>query len=148
PKDMSNPYADYTVQQLYDFLSRYQLTRDPGAQYEYSNIGVGLLGHVLSLVAGQSYEQLQRERIWAPLGMRNTSITMTPWMKAHLTPGHDEQGHVVANWDMPTLAGAGAIRSTSNDMLKFVDANLHPERGALQSAMAFAQEERAQAGEM
>jgi serine-type D-Ala-D-Ala carboxypeptidase/endopeptidase len=34
----------------------------------------------------------------------------------------------VPNWDLPTLAGAGAIRSTANDMLKFVDANLHPER--------------------
>ena len=53
PKDNSNPYADYSVEQLYQFLSGYQLTRDIGAQYEYSNLGVGLLGHVLTLRAGK-----------------------------------------------------------------------------------------------
>jgi CubicO group peptidase (beta-lactamase class C family) len=146
PADATNPYADYTVQQMYDFLSSYQLTRDPGEKFEYSNLGVGLLGHVLSLVAGKSYEELARERIWGPLGMTHTSITFTPWMKTHLALGHDEQGRVAANWDLPTLAGAGAIRSTTEDMLKFADANLHPERGPLQRAMAFAQQERAPAG--
>ena len=61
-KDPSNPYVDYTVQQMYDFLSGYTLTRDIGAQYEYSNLGVGLLGHVLALRAGMSYEALVRWR--------------------------------------------------------------------------------------
>ena len=146
PADVSNPYADYTVQQMYDFLSGYQLTRDPGAEFEYSNLGVGLLGHALSRATGMSYEELERQRVWAPLGMTNTAIMLTPWMKSHLALGHDEQGKVVPNWDLPTLAGAGAIRSTTNDMLKFLDANLHPERGALQRAMAFAQKDRAPAG--
>lgn len=148
PADVTNPYADYTVQQMYDFLSSYELPRDPGAMFEYSNLGVGLLGHLLSRATGMSYEELERTRVWAPLGMTNTSITLTPWMKSHLALGHDEQGHVVPNWDLPTLAGAGAIRSTTNDMLKFLDANLHPERGALQRAMAFAQKDRAPAGNM
>ena len=148
PADPTNPYADYTVQQMYDFLSGYQLKRDPGAEFEYSNLGVGLLGHVLSRATGMSYEELERQRVWAPLGMTNTAITLTPWMKSHLALGHDEQGHVAANWDLPTLAGAGAIRSTTNDMIKFLDANLHPERGALQRAMAFAHQERAPAGNM
>ena len=80
---------------------------------------------------GKSYETLARERMLRPLGMTHTSITLTPWMRDHFARGHDEQGHVVANWDIPTFAGAGAIRSTALDMLKFVDANLHPERGPL-----------------
>ena len=142
PKDPSNPYADYTVQQMYDFISSYQLTRDPGEKFEYSNLGVGLLGHTLSLITGQSYEQMERTRVWAPLGMTGTAITLTPWMREHLALGHDEAGNVAANWDLPTLAGAGAIRSTTIDMLKFVDANLHPERGALERAMAVAHQER------
>src|SRR3569833_173742 len=58
PADPKNPYADYTVKQMYDFLSSYQLPRDPGAKYEYSNLGVGLLGHALTLRAKQSYEQM------------------------------------------------------------------------------------------
>jgi len=148
PANPANPYADYTVQQMYDFLSGYQLTRDPGALFEYSNLGVGLLGHVLSRATGQPYEEMERQRVWVPLGMTNTAITLTPWMKSHLALGHGDNGQVVANWDLPTLAGAGAIRSTTNDMLKFLDANLHPERGPLQRAMAFAHEERAPAGNM
>ncbi|HEY7236096.1 MAG TPA: serine hydrolase [Gemmatimonadaceae bacterium] len=148
PADQANPYADYSVQQMYDFLSSYQLTRDPGAQFEYSNLGVGLLGHTLSLATGMSYEQLERARVWTPLGMTHTGIVLSPWMKAHLALGHDDKGHVVPNWDIPTLAGAGAIRSTTNDMLEFLEANLHPERAALERAMAFAHEERAPAGNM
>jgi D-alanyl-D-alanine-carboxypeptidase/D-alanyl-D-alanine-endopeptidase len=149
PKDPKNPYADYGIEQLYAFLSGYSLTRDPGAQYEYSNLGVGLLGHVLTLIEGRSYEQMERERVWQPLGMTSTAVTLTPSMKAHLALGHDEKGDVTPNWDLDALAGAGAIRSTTIDMLKFAAANVHPERGPLGAAMAFAQLERAPvAGQM
>ncbi len=146
PKDLNNPYADYTVQQLWDFLSHYTLPRDPGAEFEYSNLGVGLLGQALSRATGESYEAMERRMVWQPLGMTHTAITFTPWMKQHLAIGHDASGKVTANWDLPTLAGAGAIRSTTDDMLKFLAANLHPERGPLERAMAFAHEERAPTG--
>ena len=146
PKDPANPYADYTEQQMYEFVSGYELPRDPGATFEYSNLGVGLLGHALSRAVGSSYEEMERKRVWEPLGMTHTAITFTPWMKQHLALGHDEKGDLAANWDLPTFAGAGAIRSTTEDMLKFASANLHPERGKLQEAMAFAHEERAAAG--
>jgi CubicO group peptidase (beta-lactamase class C family) len=67
-------------------------------------------------------------------------------MRDHLVLGHDPQGKVVANWDLPTLAGAGALRPTALDMLKFVDAYIHPARSPLGRAMAVAQRERAPAG--
>ncbi len=146
PEDPANPYADYTVQQMYDFLSHDTLTRDPGAQFEYSNLGVGLLGHVLSRFEGTSYADMERRMVWQPLGMDHTAITFTPWMKQHLALGHDAQGAVTPNWDIPTLAGAGAIRSTTNDMLRFLAANVRPDSSALGRAMAFAHEERAPAG--
>ena len=136
PKDPGNPYADYTVAQLYQFLSSYQLTRDPGAQYEYSNLGGGLLGHVLALRAGMSYEALVRSRICDPLGMNDTRITLTPEMKARMAVGHNQQLESVENWDLPTLAGAGALRSTANDMLTFLAANLGYVKSPLAPAMA------------
>ena len=135
PKDPTNPYADYTPQQLYEFLSSYQLTRDPGEKYEYSNLGVGLLGHALSLRAGKDYETLVRERIFKPLKMDSTSITFTPAMKARLAAGHDPRLKPAANWDIATLTGAGAIRSTANDMLKFLSAWLGYTESPLASAM-------------
>jgi len=124
PRDSMNPYADYSVQQLYAFLSGYQLTRDIGATYEYSNLGVGLLGHALALKAGTSYEQLVTRRVLIPLQMKETAITLTPALRARLALGHGGDGSVVPNWDLPTLAGAGALRSTASDLLTFLVANL------------------------
>ena len=58
PEDYNNPYADYTVALLYDYISNYELRRDIGSQYEYSNFGMGLLGHILELHTGETYENL------------------------------------------------------------------------------------------
>jgi CubicO group peptidase (beta-lactamase class C family) len=124
PRDSMNPYADYSVPQMYAFLSGYQLPRDVGATYEYSNLGMGLLGHALAFKAGTSYERLVTSRILAPLELNETAITLTPALRARLAPGHDGEGKVVPNWDLPTLAGAGALRSTAADLLAFLVANL------------------------
>jgi D-alanyl-D-alanine-carboxypeptidase/D-alanyl-D-alanine-endopeptidase len=132
PKDANNPYADYTVANLYAFLSSYPLPRDAGSGFEYSNLGDGLLGHVLALRAGTDYETLVRTRITDPLGMKSTAITLSPDQQARLAPGHDAQLKRAANWDFPTLPGAGALRSTVNDMLTFLGANL----GYVQSPLA------------
>ena len=137
PKDQSNPYADYTVEQLYQFLSGYQLTRDIGSQYEYSNLGVGLLGHALTLRARMDYESMLRSRILDPLGMTSTRVTLTPEMKAHLALGHGPSMSVVSNWDLgPAFAGAGALRSSANDILTFLGANLGYTKTQLATAMA------------
>jgi len=142
PADMSNPYADYSVKQLYDFLASYSLPRDIGSQYEYSNLGMGLLGHVLALRAGKSYEELVKERVLAPLGMHDSGIHLTPAMQAHVAQGFDATGAPMHLWDLPTLAGAGGLRSTANDMLKFLAANLDSSSVPLGAAMAMARAPR------
>ncbi len=78
PRDFTNPYADYSIDQLGAFLGSYKLLRDPGESFEYSNLGVGLLGHLLANKAGTSYEALVTQRLLAPLGMTSTAITLTP----------------------------------------------------------------------
>jgi CubicO group peptidase (beta-lactamase class C family) len=121
PKDPANPYADYTVAQLYQFVSNFAPRYYPGSQYEYANLGFGLLGHVLALRAGRSYEELVVSRICAPLGLDDTRITLTAEMRERLAQGHDASLHDVPAWDIPTLAGAGALHSTANDLMRFVD---------------------------
>jgi CubicO group peptidase (beta-lactamase class C family) len=135
PSNPANPYADYTVVQMFDFLGRYQLSRDVGAEFEYSNLGVALLGQALSRRAGKPYEALVRQRILEPLRMDHTGIALTPWMVEHLAKGHTGFGEVTSNWDIPSFAGAGALRSTMNDMLKFGRANLTPDGSHLQRVM-------------
>ena len=135
PKDPGNPYADYTVAQLYAFLSSYTLPRDIGSQYEYSNLGGGLLGHVLALRAGTDYATLVRQRITGPLGMNSTTIALTPEEKARLAIGHDANLARTSNWDIPTLAGAGALRSDADDILTFLSAELGSVKTPLAPAM-------------
>jgi serine-type D-Ala-D-Ala carboxypeptidase/endopeptidase len=134
--DPANPYATYTEKQLYEFLSGYQLTRDIGSKYDYSNLGAGLLGNALSHRAGTDYETLVRTRIIAPLGMKSTVITLSDALKQRLAPGHDVSGTRVSNWDLGALAGAGAIRSTANDLLEFLAAELGYTKSPLAPAMA------------
>ncbi|NJM57565.1 MAG: serine hydrolase [Synechococcales cyanobacterium RU_4_20] len=124
PEDIQNPYADYSIEQLYDFLDRYQLTRKMGSSYEYSNLGAGLLGHLLSRQTGKDYETLISDQITQPLQMQDTRIQLTSSQQTRFATGHNQLGQSVAYWDLPTLAGAGALRSTVNDLLKFLAANL------------------------
>src|SRR6266508_973596 len=136
PKDASNPYADYSFEDLYAFISGYELRRDIGVQYEYSNLGGGLLGHAVTLSAKTDYESLVRSRITGPLGMTSTAITLSPELKVRLAVGHSPTLQPVANWDLPALAGAGALRSSTNDMLTFLAANLGYTPTPLAGAMA------------
>jgi serine-type D-Ala-D-Ala carboxypeptidase/endopeptidase len=132
-----NPYADYTPALLHAFLSGYRLTREIGAQFEYSNLGVGLLGHALSLRADMSYEAMVQTRLLRPLGMTSTGLTFTPEMKVRLAKGHGGANFApVANWDFDALAGAGALRSSANDLLTFLAANLGYVKTPLAAAMA------------
>jgi D-alanyl-D-alanine-carboxypeptidase/D-alanyl-D-alanine-endopeptidase len=141
-----NPYAAYDAKQLYEFLSDYKLPRDIGAKYEYSNIGFGLLGHLLTLRAGTNYEALLLRRVCQPLGMNDTFITFTPERKARLAPGHSTTGKPVSNWDFSCLAGCGAVRSTANDMLRFLAAGMGLKRSPLADELEKMQAPRHDAG--
>ncbi|MDB5816123.1 MAG: ampH [Rhodocyclales bacterium] len=146
PADPYNPYVDDSVERMYAFLSSYSLPRDVGATFEYSNFGFGLLGHILALRAGTDYETLVRERITKPLGMSSTSIALSPVLKARLAQGYGPSLFPTKNWDFPALPGAGALRSTANDMLKFVAANLDSSAAPLSAAMQEAHVPRHEAG--
>ena len=135
-KDVANPYADYSADKLYAFLKSYQLPRDPGEKWEYSNLATGLLGHLLSLRAGKDYETLVVSRIAAPLGMASTRITLTPEMKERMASGYNASLQPAPLWDFQALAGAGALRSTANDLVTFLAANLGYKKSALQPALA------------
>jgi D-alanyl-D-alanine-carboxypeptidase/D-alanyl-D-alanine-endopeptidase len=122
---------------MYEFLSRYTLTRDIGAQYEYSNFGTGLLGHILTLRADTDYENLVRTQICQPLGMDSTCITLSPAMKARLATGHNAFLRPVPiwNWGRTGMEGAGSLRSTANDLLKFIAANVGLKKTPLTAIM-------------
>jgi len=142
PPDTLNPYAAYTTEQLYRFLSRYQLPRDIGADFEYSNTGFGLLGHALARRAGVDYEALVTQRITNPLGMSSTAITLSPELAGRMASGHNSDLQPVPNWDLPAFAGAGALRSSANDLLNLLAMALSTETSPLTDAIAAASVKR------
>ena len=134
-KDPDNKYAGYSVDLLYQFLSSYTLPRDIGSQYEYSNVGYGLLGLALSHRAGRSYAELVRGRITAPLHLPDTRLDLSPSMKRRLATGYNADLQPVPHWDMGALESAGSLRSTANDLLSFTAAFLGEPPTALSPAM-------------
>jgi len=148
PANPNNPFADYTVDQMYEFISNYQAIRTVGSEYEYSNLAQGLLGHLLTMNKNSTYEELMVQTIAKPLYMNDTRIELTKRMKENLALGHSG-GKVVENWDIPTLAGAGALRSSTSDMAKFISANLGYGNTSLLEAMELSHQIRHdKAGEM
>jgi serine-type D-Ala-D-Ala carboxypeptidase/endopeptidase len=135
PKDPANPYIDYTEEQLYTFLTSYELTRAVGVKFVYSNLGFGLLGQGLARRAGTDYETLVETRICEPLGMKSTRITLTPEMEHRFAAGHSADLVTVSRWDLPSLAGAGALRSSTNDLLNFLAATMGYTNTTLAPAM-------------
>ncbi|WP_169805630.1 serine hydrolase domain-containing protein [Novosphingobium rosa] len=121
-----DPYADYGEALLLDFLARYRLPRDPGMRYEYSNLGFGLLGSLLARAAQTDYPSLLARRITGPLGLHDTAITLSPDQQTRFAPGYDAAMRPASPWRFTALAGAGAIRSTAQDMAMFMQAVMDP----------------------
>jgi serine-type D-Ala-D-Ala carboxypeptidase/endopeptidase len=115
---------NYTFDQLYQDLSNTTLTSEPGLKFEYSTFGISLLGHILALKSGISYDRLLEEKILNVLGMNSTSIVLSDAQKSRLAIGH-LNGQELPFWNTSRpIAPAGGLHSSVADMLKFASANL------------------------
>jgi len=128
PADNANPYADYHAAQMYEFISKHGVARPQDTAFLYSNLGLGLLGHALAVRAGVSYAQLVKTEVTGPLHMDDTAVTIPASQLKRLIQGHDTADHLQGRWDLDAFAGAGALVSTAADMLRYLEANLHPEK--------------------
>ena len=126
PKNGKDPYADYGVAELYAFLSMHGVAKPDNAEFLYSNLGLGLLGQALANRSGMSYAQLLNLDVTEPLGLRDTVVNLTAEQEKRFAQGHDSKHNDAQGWNLNSLAGAGAIRSTASDMLTYLEAQLHP----------------------
>jgi CubicO group peptidase (beta-lactamase class C family) len=138
PKDQANPFADYDTAALKDFLSRYELPHDPGAAFEYSDVGFGLLGHALAQLEHTTFDAALDTTILEPLGMTMSGTAAAEALRVRLVPGHDSANKAAISWDIPGLAGTGAIRSTVRDMMRYLKANMGLDPSPLTPAMRLA----------
>lgn len=137
----TNPYRDYQVADLYADLAAFRPGAGLGREFAYSNLGFGLLGHLLSLRAGVPYEDLVVEEVCRPLGLSDTRVALDEEQSSRLARGHFF-GRPVGLWEIPVLAGAGALRSTAADLMVFLEASLGLRRTPLQVALRTTHEPR------
>lgn len=142
----ADPFSTYTVDNMYEFLNNCTLDFPVGSQHKYSNAGMGLLGLILALANGTSYEELLFQRMLTPLGMNNTSLFLTAAQRQNLATGYDADLNPVSTWTATDcLQGAGFIKSTLNDMFIYLEANIGLIDTPLREAMDMAHEPRVKA---
>jgi len=117
-------YDSYTADRMYAFLSGYALKAPPGAQFQYSNVGMSLLGHALERISHTNFESLVLARICRPLHMTDTYVKLPPALKPRMAVGHDDKGKRAPDFALQVMAPAGALHSTVNDMLKYLAAEI------------------------
>jgi D-alanyl-D-alanine-carboxypeptidase/D-alanyl-D-alanine-endopeptidase len=122
PKRADNPYADFTVEKLYAFVSGCELTNDPGTQHFHGGVDRGLLGQAMALKAGTNYESLLVDRICRPLKMDSTRLTLTPELKARVATRHNQLGYALPTLGCGALQPLNGLFSTASDLLKFLRA--------------------------
>jgi serine-type D-Ala-D-Ala carboxypeptidase/endopeptidase len=135
--DELNPYAAYTTEHVYDYLTNYcTLEFTPGTWWLYSNTGVGLMGHIEGIVDSSSYEEVLQRVIFDELGMDNSSLFLTASQRNNLASGHNINSQFAPNWTAQDIfQGAGLIKTSLNDMFKYLDANLGLVETPLRDAM-------------
>jgi CubicO group peptidase (beta-lactamase class C family) len=114
-------YADepYRPPPMDETIRRYgNLVAAPGERYQYSNLGYGLLGYVISRVSGQSYADFMREEVFVPLGMDHTSVHVGPGLEEGQAVKYTPDGLVVPPYDSDS-PGASAIYSSAHDLVRF-----------------------------
>ena len=128
-KNRNDPYANYSQADLLDYLRSVRnsdIVKTAGL-INYSNLGMGLLGHALSLHLAITYEEAILQRICHPLGLSDTVITLSAKQEARLAQAHSGNGKQTSNFHIPALPGAGALLSSIEDLVHFLYAHLTSE---------------------
>jgi len=130
-----DPYKDYTKKYLFDYLKTAKLASKPGKQYAYSNLAVGLLGTILEQVSGKTFEQMVQQIITQPLNMQSTAQTLNLKQQNKFVKVYNESGKETSPWHFDVLAPCGSLKSTVNDLLTYVKAEMTPTDTKLSKAM-------------
>ncbi len=122
-------YHDFKNEEFNHFLNYYHsLSYPPATYFSYSNAGFGLLGYIMERVAGKSYGELLEEKITNPLQMPDTRVPsrFTTEQRGRRAISYDTNQEVLPFSAFGEHQGSGAIFSTLDDMMKYLEANLEP----------------------
>jgi CubicO group peptidase (beta-lactamase class C family) len=143
--NLQDPYVDYRPANLYQYIAKHGLAKPPDPPFNYSNLGLGLLGQALANRVATTYPDLLKTLVTEPLKLADTVVKLSAEQEKRFAIGHNAQHQPAQAWNFDALAGAGAVRSTAGNMLAYLDAQLHPDRtaGTLPAALSMCHELRA-----
>ncbi|HEX5295728.1 MAG TPA: serine hydrolase domain-containing protein [Streptosporangiaceae bacterium] len=120
--------GDDCVERYVGLLAETPSVFTPGAAYSYCNSGFVVLGRIIEILDGQSWDESLRERLVGPLGITRTVTLPEEAILHRAAVGHRRCGTPVDVWNLPRGVGpAGLITATAGDLLAF--ARLHLDRG-------------------
>ena len=126
PRQIPTTDRHFGPDDVWSFLAHYQLTRAPGTDYLYSNLSANALGLAIERAHGLSLEQLFAHVITGPLGMPDTAIELSKARHARLAWGYGSNGQRATEYTAgyPLVGGAGGLRSTLRDMMRYLEFEL------------------------
>jgi len=139
-----DPYRDYGEAEFHEALRALKVRGAPGAENNYSNYGVALLGHALAKARGVSFAELLRTDLLEPMGLADTSLALSPAQKARFSQGHTAAAGLgpvsIAMksdpWDLADcLAPAGGVRSSGADLRRFLRVCIGLEQSSISNAV-------------
>lgn len=122
--DPQNPYKNYSETMLLDYLKKTVIDTFPGVKNEYSNLGMTTLAVIMEKIYGKSYGQLINEKITSVYRLHDTKLNYNENEVSNLATGYSQDGNETRHWELGVFSGAGGIRSTTGDLLKFACINL------------------------
>ena len=130
--DIAAPRADCTLAELVMAYSQKPLKFAPGSRWEYCNSGINTLGRIIEVVSGRTFAECLEQRIFKPLGMKDTTFWPRSSQAARLAksyqPAKDGRGleetdiwFIKGNLDDRTRTAfpSGGLFSTAQDMFRF-----------------------------
>lgn len=126
---VDDPYAGYTFDDFYRYLSQISLERPARPTYAYSNVGFALLAHLMANATQIPFAELMNQEVFRPLGLADSVVEVSDAHEDKLVRGHTELGFPAAHWPSPVFAGCGGVCSTVNDCLRFLQVWMSPPDG-------------------
>lgn len=130
-------YQNYSKENLYDFLKDFRLVEPISYNYNYSELGVALLGHIISLRKDSAFDSILSKRIFQPLGMNSSSFIRKEDSQNKLLTGYTASLKIAKRRQYDLFAPAGGLNSTISDMMKFLDANLGNTNPAFKNVLDY-----------
>ena len=134
--------------ELYNWLSALDLSRAPGSEYAYSNLGYAVLGDILARRASTGFDTLEFQSVSGPLGLPDTREALSDEQAGRLAQAYTYDGSPVGYFPQAgAMSSAGYMHSTLDDMTRFLVANMEPDSTPLAGPIRMAQALQAERGD-